>query len=111
MSPPPHRVTAIDTHWIWQDGQQLTKKPLQIVDRLVEVPKKLGLGVQLDMAEVQKVHQLYKQHGLDLRDDAVVIQNLIPDWSLNRKRRHSTGDSRLITLWLDPAYIQAVFYS
>ena len=26
----PGRVTAIDTHWIWQDGQRLTKEPLQI---------------------------------------------------------------------------------
>ncbi|HNB46815.1 MAG TPA: enolase C-terminal domain-like protein, partial [Burkholderiaceae bacterium] len=27
----PGKVTAIDTHWIWQDGQRLTKEPLQIV--------------------------------------------------------------------------------
>ena len=25
----PGSVTAIDTHWIWQDGQRLTKEPLQ----------------------------------------------------------------------------------
>ena len=25
----PGRVTAIDTHWIWQDGQRLTKEPFQ----------------------------------------------------------------------------------
>ena len=27
----PGKVTAIDTHWIWQDGQRLTKDPLQII--------------------------------------------------------------------------------
>ncbi|MBU2288853.1 MAG: glucarate dehydratase, partial [Gammaproteobacteria bacterium] len=48
----PGKVTAIDTHWIWQDGQRLTREPLQIVGGRVEVPKKPGLGVELDMAEV-----------------------------------------------------------
>ena len=28
----PGEITALDTHWIWQDGQGLTKEPLQIVD-------------------------------------------------------------------------------
>jgi L-alanine-DL-glutamate epimerase-like enolase superfamily enzyme len=27
----PGRITAIDTHWIWQDGERLTKEPLRIV--------------------------------------------------------------------------------
>ena len=82
----PGRVTAIDTHWIWQDGQRLTKEPLQIVGGLVAVPKKPGLGVELDMAEVEKAHQLYKQHGLGSRDDAAAMQCLIPNWTFNPKR-------------------------
>jgi len=82
----PGKVTAIDTHWIWQDGQRLTKEPLQIVGGLVQVPKKPGLGVELDMAEVEKAHQLYLQHGLGSRDDAVAMQFLIPGWSFNPKR-------------------------
>jgi glucarate dehydratase len=79
-------VTALDTHWIWQDGQRLTKEPLQIVGGLVEVPKKPGLGVELDMAEIEKAHQLYRQHGLDARDDAAAMQSLIPNWAFNPKR-------------------------
>lgn len=82
----PGRVTAIDTHWIWQDGQRLTKEPLRIEGGLVQVPKKPGLGVELDMAEVEKAHQLYKQHGLGARDDAVAMQSLIPGWTFNAKR-------------------------
>ena len=81
----PGKVTAIDTHWIWQDGQFLTKEPLQIVDGHVEVPKKPGLGVELDMDAVQKAHQLYLQHGLGARDDAVAMQYLIPGWKFNNK--------------------------
>ena len=82
----PGKVTAIDTHWIWQDGQRLTKEPLQINGGLVQVPKKPGLGVDLDMAEVEKAHQLYKQHGLGSRDDATAMQYLIPNWKFDPKR-------------------------
>ena len=82
----PGRVTAIDTHWIWQDGQRLTKEPLQIVGGHVQVPKKPGLGVELDMVEVEKAHLLYKQHGLGARDDAMAMQSLMPGWSFNPKR-------------------------
>ncbi|MGF6529122.1 glucarate dehydratase [Variovorax sp. PvP013] len=82
----PGRVTAIDTHWIWQDGQRLTKEPLQIVEGHVQVPKKPGLGVELDMAEVEKAHQLYLQHGLGARDDAMAMQFLSPNWKFDAKR-------------------------
>ena len=82
----PGKVTAIDTHWIWQDGQRLTKEPLQIRGGKVEVPKKPGLGVELDMDEVDKAHALYKQHGLGSRDDAVAMQYLLPGWKFDPKR-------------------------
>ncbi len=82
----PGKVTAIDTHWIWQDGQRLTKEPLQIVNGHVAVPKKPGLGIELDMVEVEKAHRLYQQHGLGARDDAMAMQYLIPNWTFNPKR-------------------------
>ena len=82
----PGKVTAIDTHWIWQDGQGLTKDPLKIVNGHVEVPKKPGLGVELDMVEVEKAHQLYLKHGLGARDDATAMQYLIPGWKFDNKR-------------------------
>ena len=82
----PGKVTAIDTHWIWQDGQGLTKEPLQIVNGHVEVPKKPGLGIELDMAKVEQAHQLYLQHGLGSRDDASAMQYLIPGWKFDNKR-------------------------
>jgi glucarate dehydratase len=82
----PGKVTAIDTHWIWQDGQRLTLEPLRIVDGHVQVPERPGLGIELDMAEVDKAHQLYRQHGLGARDDAVAMQYLIPNWTFDPKR-------------------------
>ncbi|WP_348771394.1 glucarate dehydratase [Azospirillum sp. SYSU D00513] len=82
----PGRITAIDTHWIWQDGQRLTREPFQIKGGLVAVPEKGGLGVELDMAEVEKAHALYKEHGLGARDDAIAMQYLIPGWKFDNKR-------------------------
>lgn len=82
----PGKVTAIDTHWIWQDGHGLTKSPLQIVAGHVQVPTTPGLGVELDMGKVEAAHQLYLQHGLGARDDAVAMQYLIPNWKFDHKR-------------------------
>jgi glucarate dehydratase len=82
----PGRVTAIDTHWIWQDGQRLTCDPLQIVNGSITVPTKPGLGIELDMVEVEKAHQLYLRHGLGARDDAIAMQYLVPGWAFNPKR-------------------------
>ncbi|MCA0324660.1 MAG: glucarate dehydratase [Proteobacteria bacterium] len=82
----PGKVTAIDTHWIWQDGQRLTKEPLQIQGGYVQVPQKPGLGIEIDMAEVEKANQLYMQHGLGARDDAMGMQYLIPGWKFDPKR-------------------------
>jgi glucarate dehydratase len=82
----PGRVTAIDTHWIWQDGQRLTREPLKIEGGYVQLPEKAGLGIELDMAEVEKAHALYLQHGLGARDDAIAMQYLIPGWTFDPKR-------------------------
>ena len=82
----PGRVTAIDTHWIWQDGQGLTQTPLQIVNGRVEVPNKPGLGIELDLAKVEEAHQRYLNHGLGSRDDATAMRYLIPDWKFDPKR-------------------------
>jgi glucarate dehydratase len=82
----PGRVTAIDTHWIWQDGQRLTREPLRIEGGLVQVPRRPGLGVELDEAELERAHQLYLKHGLGARDDAVAMQYLVPGWKFDNKR-------------------------
>jgi glucarate dehydratase len=82
----PGNITAIDTHWIWQDGQRLTKEPLRIVGGLVDVPKTPGLGVELDMDEVEAAHRRYLGMGLGSRNDAAAMQFLIPGWQFDSKR-------------------------
>ena len=82
----PGRITAIDTHWIWQDGQRLTSEPLQIKGGLVQVPQRPGLGVTIDMAAVEAAHRLYQEKALGARDDAQAMQYLIPGWKFDNKR-------------------------
>ncbi len=82
----PGRITAIDTHWIWQDGQYLTREALQIVGGKVTVPHKPGLGVELDWDALAKAHALYLEKGLGARDDAIAMRFLFPDWAFDNKR-------------------------
>ena len=82
----PGQVTAIDTHWIWQEGQRLTREPLRIEGGHIQVPQRPGLGIDIDMAQVEAAHQLYLQHGLGARDDAVAMQYLMPGWKFDPKK-------------------------
>ncbi len=82
----PGKVTAIDTHWIWQEGQRLTKEPLRIEGGMVQVPQKPGLGVEIDMEQVERAHELYKSMGAGARNDAVAMQYLLPGWTFDNKR-------------------------
>ncbi|GAA8850360.1 hypothetical protein DUHN55_33540 [Helicobacter pylori] len=41
----PGEITALDTHWIWQDGQALAQSPFVICDGAIEVPQTPGLGL------------------------------------------------------------------
>jgi len=81
----PGNVTAIDTHWIWQDGEALTREPLAIRGGLVQVPERPGLGIELDWSGVERAHALYRDHGLGARDDAAAMQSLIPGWTFDPK--------------------------
>jgi glucarate dehydratase len=82
----PGKVTAIDTHWIWQDGQRLTREPLKIEGGKIRVPSRPGLGIEIDLDELDKAHQAYKNMGLGARDDAAAMQFLVPNWTFDNKR-------------------------
>ena len=82
----PGRITAIDTHWIWQDGQRLTREPFRIVKGSIRLPEKPGLGIEIDMAQINQAHALHAKAGLSGRNDAEAMQYLIPHWEFNHKR-------------------------
>ena len=83
----PGKMNGIDTHWIWQEGRErLTKEPMQIVDGCIELPKKGGLGIEVDREQVLKAHKLYIDKKLGARNDAVGMQYLIKDWKFDNKK-------------------------
>ncbi|HFZ2698071.1 TPA: D-galactonate transporter [Klebsiella pneumoniae] len=83
----PGNPTAIDTHWIWQEGDaRLTKNPLQIINGSIAVPDAPGLGVELDWEQVRRAHEAYKALPGGARNDAGPMQYLIPGWTFDRKR-------------------------
>ncbi|MFL6600244.1 MAG: enolase C-terminal domain-like protein [Steroidobacteraceae bacterium] len=82
----PGNITAIDTHWIWQDGQQLTEDPLRIVNGAIEVPARPGLGVAPDMRRIEEAHRLYQTLERGSRDDSIAMQFLIDGWRFDHRR-------------------------
>jgi len=83
----PGNITAIDTHWIWQEAEErLTREPLRIQGGHVAVPERPGLGIEIDMERVMAAHTLYKTLGPGARDDAMAMQYLVPGWTYDPKR-------------------------
>ena len=82
----PGNITAIDTHWIWQDGQRLTREPLAIEKGTLRVPGRPGLGIELDLHRVEQARALYNTLKHGDRDDVSAMRCLIPDWTFDPKR-------------------------
>ncbi|MFG3620917.1 glucarate dehydratase [Nocardia sp. NPDC047654] len=82
----PGTITAIDTHWIWQDGQRITRDPYRIADGMLTLPARPGLGVDLDDERIAAANELYHRAGLGDRDDAATMQYLVPGWRFDSKR-------------------------
>jgi glucarate dehydratase len=81
----PGRTAAIDTHWIWQDGQRLTKEPFVIKGGRLSIPQRPGLGIEIDLDQLEQAHELYRKEGLGARNDAIAMQFLIQDWKFDPK--------------------------
>ena len=83
----PGEPTAVDTHWIWQEGREyLTTEPFAIRDGYIKLPDKPGLGIVPDLERIESAHRLYTENCLGERNDAIVMQYLIPGWKFDPKR-------------------------
>lgn len=83
----PGNITAIDTHWIWQEGQErLTRQPLQIVGGHVHLSAKPGLGIEPDMDRILLANELYQKVAAGPRDDAMAMRYLVPGWEYDPKK-------------------------
>ena len=82
----PGTITALDTHWIWQDAQRLTVEPPVIRGGEVKVPERPGLGVELDETALERANALYRALPAGSRNDAMAMQYLVPGWAFDAKR-------------------------
>ncbi len=82
----PGNITAMDTHYIWQDGQHLSHNPHQIKDGKIHVSDAPGLGIDINMDAVMKANEVYKKLPFGARNDAVSMQYLIPGWEFDSKK-------------------------
>ncbi|WP_369221465.1 enolase C-terminal domain-like protein [Streptomyces sp. R39] len=84
----PGDYNALDTHWIWQEGQErLTVEPPRIVGGEVAVTDAPGLGVRLDMDRLLAAHALHEERDLGAgRDDAAGMRYLVEGWTFDPKR-------------------------
>ena len=66
-------------------GQRLTREPMKIEKGCIALPGKPGLGIDIDMDQVEAAHRLYKKYGGSKRDDAQAMQFLVPGWVFDPK--------------------------
>ncbi|MDR2940079.1 MAG: glucarate dehydratase [Clostridiales bacterium] len=79
----PGNITAMDTHWIWQDGQDLCRDTLKIKNGVIKIPDRPGLGIDIDMERVLSANALYNKLSYHDRNDEIGMQYLIPGWQFD----------------------------
>lgn len=84
----PGNISPVDTHYIWQDGQELCKESVKITNGKIKVGDKPGLGIEIDMDRILEANKLYnsiseKYHD---RNDAIGMEYLIPDWKFDSNK-------------------------
>lgn len=82
----PGNITPIDTHYIWQDGQELCDDSPKIENGKILLPDKPGLGVEINMDKLMKAHELYKRIPYHDRDDSIAMQYVMKDWKFDPKK-------------------------
>ena len=50
------------------------------------MPKKPGLGIDVDLDQVKKANKIYLENCLGARNDAIGMQYLIPGWKFDNKK-------------------------
>ena len=82
----PGNPTAIDTHWIWQEGEaRLTKNHLK--SKTAQLLCRMRQGWAWSLTGIRSTRRMkrIKLPG-GARNDAGPMQYLIPGWTFDRKR-------------------------
>jgi glucarate dehydratase len=86
----PNLTFACDTHYPWQAEEIVGGGKLRFEDGALLVPTGPGLGVELDRAQLKRMHEQYLAAGIEHRDDEIEMQKVDPGWK------------RKLPRWLDP---------
>ena len=79
-------IAPLDTHWIWQDGQNLLLDTPEIRGGKIILPDAPGLGVHINRARLEEANRLYESLASHDRNDAEYMQYLIPNWVYDSKK-------------------------
>ena len=71
-----------DTHYPWQKDDVIVGGKIKIEEGCVTLPSGPGLGVEIDHAQLEKLHQNYLDCGLTQRDDEAEMQKIDPNWKV-----------------------------
>ena len=82
----PNLTYDLDTHYPWQDGDDVVVSPLTFEDGAITVPSEPGLGVEVDRDVLARLHQQYLDCGLKQRNDEIEMQKVEPGWTFQSTR-------------------------
>jgi glucarate dehydratase len=76
----PNLTYACDTHWPWKTEDIVEPGSLEFVDGSVPVPTTPGLGVRIDAAQLDALHEQYLRCGIRDRDDTGYMRSIDPQY-------------------------------
>jgi glucarate dehydratase len=82
----PNLTYACDTHYPWQEEEVIVGGRVPIVDGAVAVPRKPGLGVELDRKALATLHAQYLECGIRTRNDLAQMRKYDPNFSGKQPR-------------------------
>ncbi len=77
----PNLTYALDTHYPWQREELIAGGRVKFEDGNVILPDEPGLGVELDHAALERLHQQYVAAGITERDDQTELRKYQPDFT------------------------------
>ena len=77
----PNLTYACDTHYPWQEEEVILGGRIRFDGGSVKVPTEPGLGVQIDQAQLARLHQQYLDCGVRNRNDLAQMRKYDPAFS------------------------------
>lgn len=82
----PNLTYACDTHYPWQSEEVLVNGRFQFDEGALVISNEPGLGVELDRAKLEELHDQYISCGLTERNDEIEMQKVVPGWKFEAQR-------------------------